>query len=78
MLPEYEQHMAIEKKSLFSRIYGVYTIEREQMASVNLILMANTLNFKSKDNLTHIFDLKGSTVSRLVRLDRGETVFKTS
>jgi 1-phosphatidylinositol-4-phosphate 5-kinase len=26
LLPEYEQHMAIEKKSLFSRIYGVYTI----------------------------------------------------
>jgi len=49
MLPEYEQHLTVNRKSLFSRIYGVYTIYMNKVSSVNLILMANTLNFKSKD-----------------------------
>jgi 1-phosphatidylinositol-4-phosphate 5-kinase len=49
LLPEYEQHLTSQRKSLFSRIYGVYTIYMNKVSSVNLILMANTLEFKSKD-----------------------------
>jgi hypothetical protein len=38
-----------------------------KVSSVNLILMANTLCFKNNDAVTHIFDLKGSTISRMVK-----------
>lgn len=67
MLPEYEQHLTVNKHSLFSRIFGVYTIYMNKVSSVNLILMANTLNFKANDQVKYIFDLKGSTISRLVK-----------
>jgi len=79
MLPEYEQHLTVNKQSLFSRIYGVYTIYMNKVSSVNLILMANTLNFKSKDQVQFVFDLKGSTISRLVRPDKpGEALKPTA
>lgn len=67
MLPEYEQHLTVNRKSLFSRVYGIYTIYMNKVSSVNLILMANTLRFKNNDSVTHIFDLKGSTISRFVK-----------
>lgn len=72
MLPEYEQHLTANKGSLYSRIYGVYTIFMNKVSSVNLILMANTLEFRSKDAVKYIFDLKGSWISREVRPEKGK------
>lgn len=41
-----------------------------KIATVNLILMANTLNFRGVESIERIFDLKGSTVAREVHINR--------
>ena len=51
---------------MLSKILGVFTVRCAKMGSVNLILMENTLNVEEK-HLKYVFDLKGSTVSRLVK-----------
>ena len=51
MLPDYELHFKKNPSSMLARVYGVYTIKMHGIATVNLILMANTLMFKSAKNL---------------------------
>ena len=46
ILPYYELHLKENKESLLSRIYGVYTIRMKGLATIHLMLMANTLNFR--------------------------------
>ena len=70
ILPDYELHLKENPESIISRMYGVYTIRMQKIATVHLMLMANTLMFKNSDNIERIFDLKGSTVSREVKLNR--------
>lgn len=70
ILPDYELHLKINKESLLARIYGVFTITMHKIAKVNLILMANTLNYKGKESVERIFDLKGSTVAREVKINQ--------
>ena len=50
-------------------MYGVYTIRMEKIATVHLMLMSNTLKFRNGDAIERIFDLKGSTISREVKID---------
>jgi len=69
MLPDYELHLTEHPDSVISRIYGVYTIRMQKIATVHLMLMANTLTFRNANQIERIFDLKGSTVSRLVKMD---------
>ena len=69
MLPDYELHLTENPDSVISRIYGVYTIKMKEIENVHLMLMANTLMFRNADNIERIFDLKGSTVSREVKID---------
>ena len=66
LLPYYELHLKENKDSLISRIYGVYTIHMKGIATVHLMLMANTLNFRDTKRIQRIFDIKGSTVARTV------------
>lgn len=66
LLPYYELHLKDHQESLISRIYGVYTIHMKGIATVHLMLMANTLNFRTQSRIQRIFDLKGSSVSREV------------
>ena len=70
ILPDYELHVKENPESIISRIYGCYTVRMEKIATVNLMLMANTLRFKNADNIERIFDLKGSTVSRKVKIKK--------
>ena len=70
ILPDYELHLKENPDSIISRMYGVYTIRMEKIATVNLMLMANTLRFKNANNIERVFDLKGSTVSREVKMTR--------
>ena len=53
--------------SILSRIYGVYTVEMQDYQKVNLMLMGNTLRFDNKNDVSRIYDLKGSTFSRQVK-----------
>ena len=67
ILPYYELHLKENKESLLSRIYGVYTIRMKGLATIHLMLMANTLNFRDPKRITRIFDIKGSYVAREVK-----------
>ena len=67
ILPSLHKHFKKNPTSLLSRIYGVYTVEMQDYEKVNLILMGNTLRFDDSQDITRIYDLKGSTFSRLVK-----------
>jgi 1-phosphatidylinositol-4-phosphate 5-kinase len=66
MFEEYFPHVSQNQKSMLARIYGVYTVQMEEIEPVHLILMGNTK--KSNDKLIeHVFDLKGSFINREVK-----------
>ena len=67
ILPALYKHLKAHPDSLLSRIYGVYTVEMQDYNRVNLILMGNTLRFDNRNDVTRIYDLKGSTFSRQVK-----------
>ena len=67
LLPKLHKHLKNNPQSILSRIYGVYTVEMKDYQKVHLILMGNTLRFDKKDDITRIYDLKGSLFSRLVK-----------
>jgi len=67
ILPRLHKHLKKNPYSLLSRIYGVYTVEMQDYEKVHLILMGNTLRFENKNDVSRIYDLKGSTFSRLVK-----------
>ena len=69
ILPDYEVHLKENPNSLLARHYGVYTVEMAEIATVHLILMANTLAFKDGSQIQRVFDLKGSLVDRRVKID---------
>jgi len=66
ILPDMYRHFKKYPDSLLARIYGVYRVHMKNYDPVNLILMGNTLKFKSKDDIFRIYDLKGSRVARMV------------
>ena len=55
--------MKANANSLLARIYGVYSIQREEMAKVHLLTMGNSRNV-SDCYIKYCFDLKGSTKNR--------------
>ncbi len=67
MLPDYVSHLKSHKKSLLGKIFGVFTVKADSFNEVHVILMENTLRLKNPDNLKYIFDLKGSTIDRVVK-----------
>lgn len=67
ILPSLHNYLKSNPKSLLSRIYGVYSVEMQDYKKVHLILMGNTLRFDNKNDISRIYDLKGSTFSRLVK-----------
>jgi hypothetical protein len=70
ILPNLYRHFKENPKSLIARIYGVYTVEMPHYRPVNLMLLANTLRFRKPEEITKIYDLKGSSINREVK---GET-----
>ena len=52
-----------EKKSILSRIYGIFKIELKDKGSINVILQKNMNDLPSETKLL-TFDFKGSTVDR--------------
>lgn len=63
-LPHYMQHLKMNPKSLIARIYGIFTVEMEDIQPVDLLLMANCAHCGS--DIENVFDLKGSFVNRKV------------
>jgi len=66
---DYSHHICKYPNSLLARIYGVFTIEKDDMVPVHLILMGNTMKTKY---LKRVFDLKGSLVNREVKFKPGQ------
>jgi 1-phosphatidylinositol-4-phosphate 5-kinase len=63
-LPTYMHHLKQYPKSLIARIYGIFTVEMEDIQPVDLLLMANCAHTGSL--IENVFDLKGSIINRNV------------
>ena len=63
-LPSYMLHLKQNPRSLIARIYGVFTVEMEDIEPVDLLLMANCAH--SCSLIENVFDLNGSEVNRKV------------
>lgn len=61
LFKDYARHVDRYPTSLLARIYGIFTIRKDDMVPVHLILMGNTMKVKS---LKCVYDLKGSLVNR--------------
>jgi 1-phosphatidylinositol-4-phosphate 5-kinase len=70
MIDDYVEHIKKTKnKSLIARIYGIYTISTNYFDPVDIVVMQNTSNLKSKKSPKMTFDIKGSTINRKVRFE---------
>lgn len=67
LLPDFHKHLSENPDSLLSRIYGVYTVKMESYAEVHMIIMGNILRWDNDKDVTRVYDLKGSTFSRIVK-----------
>lgn len=68
---KYFKHILKNEDSLIARIYGIFTVHKEKIQPVHLILMGNTVDLQSKGKgLKYIFDLKGSLVNRESKMKR--------
>lgn len=69
-------HVKEYPASLLARVYGIYSIEFKGLESIHIILMGNTLRWQNRSDISKIYDLKGSTFNRFVKLD--QTIKATS
>ena len=67
----YFAHLKKNRSSLLARIYGVYTVKIQGCCAVHLMLMAHTMQIESPNLVQRVFDLKGSTVDRKVKMTKG-------
>ena len=73
----YFEHLSKHPTSLLARIYGIYTIKITGTCKVNIMLMAHTMQIARPEKVQRVFDLKGSTVDRKVRVAQDSTGLKT-
>ena len=64
ILPSYIKHMKKNPDSLLVKIFGVFTLKKQGMSAVHVMLMENTCQLKRQLMLRQIYDLKGSTYGR--------------
>ena len=64
-LPKYLLFLKQNPNSLIARIYGVFSVQMEDIVPVHLLLMANSA--QTGKNIENIFDLKGSIINREVK-----------
>ena len=67
LLPEFHKHLSKNPNSLLSRIYGVYTVKMKSYGAVHMIIMGNILRWDNTKDITRVYDLKGSSFSRIVK-----------
>lgn len=65
MLPEYLAHFIENPHSLMARIYGLFTVQMQDVVPVHILLMSNAA--KCGKFVYKTFDLKGSIVNREVK-----------
>ena len=64
LLEKYYQHISKNPKSLLARFYGVFTIKIQYMKKINIIVMDNLMG-EHVEEAIRMYDLKGSTFSRI-------------
>lgn len=64
-----------EGTCLLAKIYGVFSLKTNIFSQVDVIVMQNTIQLKKKKNDKMVFDLKGSSVNRYIKLPREEKKF---
>ena len=67
MFPEFHKYLLQNPKSILARIYGIFTVQMEDIVPINLILMGNTIQCEKPEDIHSIFDLKGSIINRIVK-----------
>lgn len=65
-IPNYIEHHIKNPRSLLGKIFGVFTINKLGMSKVHVVLMENIMQLRDKSCLKYIYDMKGSTHTRLV------------
>ena len=70
-LKNYHEHLKANRKTVLSKIYGVFTIKVESMEEITCFIMDNLLG-KDFMNIDRIYDLKGSTKGRMAKLSPEE------
>lgn len=73
----YFEHFERNPSSLLARIYGVYTVKMTGHSEIHLMMLAHTLRIDNSERIERIFDLKGSSVKREVRLTANTSRTKT-
>jgi 1-phosphatidylinositol-4-phosphate 5-kinase len=66
IMPQYSEYLKRNPDSLLSKMLGLFTVETSKFGSVHIMLMENTVRLKDPMELKFKFDLKGSTVDRVV------------
>ena len=66
---EYVNHSHQNPQSLMAKIYGYFTVEIKNMQPIHLILMENTLDKHKFGIPDRLYDLKGSLVNRVVKVN---------
>lgn len=66
---EYYRYLIRHDDSLIARIFGIFTVNKEKLQPVRLILMDNTVALQGK-KLQYIFDLKGSFANRESKMNK--------
>lgn len=61
--------MVKNKKSYLSKFYGAYTIKLSDMGELTCCIMNNLVGMDFA-NIVRIYDLKGSTLGRKVKLSK--------
>jgi len=65
----YYHHLIKHKDSIIARIFGIFTVNKEKLQPVHLILMDNTVTLQGK-KLVYMFDLKGSFANRETKVGK--------
>lgn len=67
----YFQYLQSNPSSYIARIYGIYTVTMQGHAPIHLMMLAHTLKIPRMERVLRIYDLKGSTVNRKVKVKKG-------
>lgn len=64
-LPMYLKYLYKNPLSLLARIYGIFTVNMEDIVPVHILLMSNAA--QAGKHIDYVFDLKGSMINRVVK-----------
>ena len=74
---QYFKHLEQNRGSLIARIYGIFTVKMKGHAEISLMMLSHTLRIPSMAAVQRIYDLKGSTVNREIKMNQKTSRTKT-